>query len=254
MSDADFARAAALRALKERRRQDGETGHHPIRLGERGLLTPWLRCGTCGGRIHVTVGGRPGGEDYYYYVCATRTQNKAACSGLSVRVDRLDTAVQVYVETQLLTPAHVQALVTQAVADLSHQPDETAAARVAIEAQIAELDRKIRLVGGQVLDGILAPEDARALNAPLLAQREAAKLRLATLPTTTPLPDPDTLDPEAFRAAVREAWSQRPIEARREALDRLIDQITLTEGGAHIDYRVKDADPAFRHQPPSGPP
>ena len=95
---------------------------------------------------------------------------------------------------------------------------------------------------------------ARALNAPLIAQREHAKLRLATLPSSTALPAPDTIDADTFRAAIREAWSQRPIEARREALARMIDQITLSEGRAHIDYRCKDAEPRFRHQPPDGSP
>ncbi len=254
VSNEDFARAAAIRALKERKRQEGECAHNPIRLGERGLLTPWLRCGSCGGRMNVTVGGKSGGEDYYYYVCGTRTQNKVACTGLSIRVDRLDPAVLNFIETQLLTPENVQTLIAQALQDLTAAPDDRAAERTAIEAQITDLDRKIRLVGAQVLDGILAPEDARALNTPLIAQREHAKLRLATIPSSTALPAPDTIDADTFRAAIREAWSARPIEARREALDRMIDQITLSEGGAHIDYRCKDADPRFRHQPPDGPP
>jgi hypothetical protein len=43
------------------------------------------------------------------------------------------------------------------------------------------------------------------------------------------------------------------MELRREALDRLLEKITLDEGGAHVQYAVKD-EPRFRHQAPDGPP
>jgi hypothetical protein len=53
---------------------------------------------------------------------------------------------------------------------------------------------------------------------------------------------------------VLEAWSARPLDERREALDRLVEKITLSEGGAHVDYRVKDEQIAFHQPDPSGPP
>jgi len=61
------------------------------------------------------------------------------------------------------------------------------------------------------------------------------------------------MDPIKFRAAVLEAWSNLPLAKRRKALDRLVEKITLSDGGAHVDYRVKDEQIAF-YQPPSGPP
>jgi hypothetical protein len=36
-------------------------------------------------------------------------------------------------------------------------------------------------------------------------------------------------------------------------LDRLLERITLDEGGAHVQYAMKD-EPRFRHQAPDGPP
>jgi hypothetical protein len=62
------------------------------------------------------------------------------------------------------------------------------------------------------------------------------------------------MDPAKFRAAVLEAWSARPLDERREALDRLVEKITLSDGGAHVDYRVKDEQIAFHQPDPSGPP
>ncbi|MCK6527605.1 recombinase family protein [Myxococcota bacterium] len=253
VSDEDFARVAALRKLKERVKLDGiGNGHHPIHIGERGLFTPWLRCGSCSGRIRVTVGGRSGKADYFYYSCASRAENKATCPGLSIRTEKLDEAVLAYIHDHVLSPVNVQALIDRSLADLAEQPDDIAQQRAAIEATIAELDRRIRLVGHQVLDGILAPSDAKALNAPLLAQRETAQLRLASLPQRRELPT--VVDCDRFRAAVLEAWTAKPLDDRRAALDRLLDRITLGEAGAHIEYRAKDEPPAFRHQAPEGPP
>jgi hypothetical protein len=38
------------------------------------------------------------------------------------------------------------------------------------------------------------------------------------------------------------AWRQRPLDERRDALDRLVEANTLSEGGAQVAYRVKDLD------------
>ena len=48
------------------------------------------------------------------------------------------------------------------------------------------------------------------------------------------LPSPEDIDPDRFRAAVLRAWESRPIEGRREALDALLDGVTLSEGGIHV--------------------
>ena len=249
-----FDRVAALRTLKDRSKADGGNGNHAIHMSERGVLTPWLRCGSCGGRIAVTAGGRPGSNQFHYYACRTRAENKALCSGLTVRVEKLDAAVLDYIHNDVLTPDSVRTLIDQSLSLLVEQPDEVQAERARLAADIGELDVRIRKVGVQVADDILTAEDAKAINAPLIARREGLRLRLASLPERKPVPSADRVDPDQFRAAVLEAWSARPLEERRGALDRLVEKITLSAGGAHVDYRVKD-EPASFHQPdPSGPP
>ena len=64
----------------------------------------------------------------------------------------------------------------------------------------------------------------------------------------------DEIDPGRFREAVLLAWRQRPLDERRDALDRLIEEITLSEGGTQVAYRVKDPSLGFRYQEPYGPP
>ena len=246
VDDATFERVQAKRALRDRNRKAGKgNGASRIRMGERGLLTPWLRCGTCGGKVRVWQGGRKGKRTYLYY-CATRVDNPAACEGISIRCEKLDRLVLDVIEERVLSPDNVQALIDDSLERLAATPlDEAASERERLSAQVADLDRRIRLTAAQVVNGLIEPDDATALNAPLLAQREIARLQLAAVPSPQPLPD--TVDPEAFRAGVLEAWTNRPLEERREALDRLLDHVTLSPGGVRITY-------GYCHHEPSGPP
>ncbi len=253
VSDEDYARVQALRTLKDRNKGEGGNGHHAIHMSERGLLTPWLRCGTCNGTIAITGGGHAGSV-HYYYTCRTRQENKALCAGMTIRVDRLDPVVLDYIHDDVLAPESVNALVGQSVTALADQPDEVQAERARLAGEIAELDARIRRVGLQAADDVITGEDAKAINAPLIARREAMKLRLAALPEHKPVPTAERVDPIKFRAAVLEAWSTRPLAERREALDRLVEKITLSEGGVHVDYRVKAEQIAFHQPDPFGPP
>ena len=253
VSDENYARVQALRKLKDRIKDHGGNGNHAIHMSERGLLTPWLRCGTCNGTIAIMGGGHTGSVRHYY-TCRTRQENKALCSGMTIRVDKLDDVVLNYIHDDVLTPQSVEALIDQSVTTLAEQPDEVQAERARLANDIAELDARIRKIGLQVADDIITGDDAKAINAPLITRREAVKLRLANLPEHKPVPTPERMDPARFRAAVLEAWGTRPLFERREALDRLVEKITLSEGGAHIDYRVKEEQIAFHQPDPPGPP
>ena len=184
---------------------------------------------------------------------ATRQENKENCLGLPVRVDVMDAGLLDYIASEVLTKENVRGLIDRSVIDLADAPDSIAQDRAALEATVAELDRNIRVVGQSVIDGVFAPSDAKALNAPLIAQRETAQLKLASMPQHRELPAVEKLDAEKFRASVLQAWTDKPIDLRREALDRLLERITLDEGGVHVQYALKD-EPPFRHQAPDGPP
>ena len=82
-------------------------GAEPIRTGEHGLLTPWLRCGSCGGRIRVNPGGQPNKRTYLYN-CASRIESTNSCPGISIRVEKLDRLVLDAIESQILTPDNLQ--------------------------------------------------------------------------------------------------------------------------------------------------
>jgi hypothetical protein len=138
----------ALRRLKDRSRKEGKgNGQNPIRLGERGLLTPWLRCGHCGGSIHVAAGGTREKRTYLYY-CSERADNRASCPGISVRTEVLDRIVLDALQRDVLTPDNVRNLIAATVAQLEATPDETLIKeRERLETQINDLDRKKCLSG-----------------------------------------------------------------------------------------------------------
>ena len=239
VDDETFARVQAKRRLRDRNRKEGKgNGANPVTLSERGLLTPWLRCGTCGGRICVAAGGTPKKRTFLYY-CSTRQDNPAACEGISIRVEKLDTLVLNVIEDQVLVPDNVEALIRESVAALEAHPiDQSAAEREHLDALVADLGAKIRRTAQQVVNGLIDADDAKAMNAPLLEQREHARLQRAALPSATRPPAADTVDPEAFANSIREAWHDRPLEDRRQALDQLLDEVRLSPGGVHITYSL----------------
>jgi len=146
---------------------------------------------------------------------------------------------------------HRGALIQDAIDQLAAAPiDHAAAERERLTALVTDLDGKIRRTSAQVSGGLIEEDDARAINAPLIEQRERARLQLAALPSAQPPPAFDEVDPDAFRTAVREAWHDRPLTERREALDRVLDEVRLSPGGVHITYGVS----GYHGHDPYGPP
>ena len=255
IDDETFERVQARRRLRAEARRAGQgNGASKMPVSQRGLLTPWLRCGHCGSRIHVARGGRPGKRTYLYY-CAARTDNVAACDGISVRTGRLDRIVLDALETSVLTPDNLRVLAEDAIERLgADATDLVAEERSRLTQELAELDERIQSTAGLVLDGMLDGDDARAMNAPLIQRRDHARLRLASLPGQIDVPRPEDIDPEPFREAVLQAWEARPVVERRRALDTLLEQVTLSEGGVHIAYRAKVPSWGYHGHAPYGPP
>ena len=237
VDDETFARIQAKRKLRARvRKSGGGNGASPMHWGKHGVLTPFLRCGSCGGRVTLVASTFKGKRTWRYF-CGTRRDNKSACSGISVRVDRLDALVLETIEKRVLAPENVQILLDNTLDALANSDDEHAAhERERLTAQIAELDRKIRLAATHAINGMMDEDDAKAITAPLVAQRETARLQLAALPAKPAAFTAEQVNPDLFRQAVLDAWKQRPLEERRKALAKVLDRVTLDPGGVHIRY------------------
>jgi len=85
-------------------------------------------------------------------------------------------------------------------------------------------------------------------------QKAHALSELAALPEPRPLPAADEVDVAAFREALVAAWHGRPVDERRQALDRMINEIELRPGEAVIRYSWKPEADTYHHQAPPGPP
>ncbi len=251
VGDEDFARVLAIRALKARNRAEGGgNGENPITASQRGILTPFLRCASCGGPICVSAGGQPK-KRTYLYTCRTRQESSAACSGVTIRVEKLDALVLEAIQEQVLAPEALDAILANALGGLADaQVDELATERERLANVIAELDRKIRLTATHAINGMIDESDAKAITAPLLAQRDHARLQLAALPAAKPAPAVDTIDAEALREAVREAWTKQPLEERRNAINRVLEKVELSPGGLEIVCRAD----GYHGHDPFGPP
>jgi hypothetical protein len=239
VDDETFARIQARRSLRNTKRKNGEgNGSDPVKSGFRGTLKPWLRCGTCGGNLSVAAGGKVGARTYIYY-CTARMQNKTACPGISVRVDKVDEIVMEAIERKVLAPENVKVMLHDTLIALaSTDMDQTDAERQRLTEQIAELDRKIRLTAIQVINGLIDEGDAKVISAPLMQQRETARFHLLALPTQRQTLSADDVDPEAFRDAILKQWRDKPVDEQREALSKVLDRVTLHPGGIHIAYSL----------------
>ena len=231
----------------------GGQRRNPIRIGERGLFTPWLRCGHCGATVRIQNGGHPG-KMLWYYLCGANLENREACDGFTVRTDLLDPVLQRSIEDAVLTEAGARRLVHATIEKLRATPGgQHAEQRRKLQVADAEVSSKIqRLVALAEATGDVAELGTRLRE--LKAQRDGIRTDLASIPDPGPLPDPDAVDIEAFRSRILAAWRGKPVLEQRKALQQILDSVVLNaDGYAVIRYRWNGADGDI-HQLPYGPP
>ena len=130
------------------------------------------------------------------------------------------------------------------------QVDELAGERERLASAIAELDRKIRFTATHAINGMIDEGDAKGIRAPMVGQRETARLQLAALPAKQDLPEPEVIDADELRAAVREAWTSQSLDERRQALSRVLEKVELSPDGLEIICRAD----GYHGHDPFGPP
>ena len=243
-----FDRVQALRRTRHRTQRKT----NPIRLGERGLFTPWLRCGLCGGPVKVSHSRPDVGP--WRYICATRAYNRAVCDGMSGRVDEVDPLAldalweRVTDEALLDHAARWQAW----LAGQGQQQIEDH--RYAIQARIAEADAAIKRAVGMVSDGLVEKADIAEQVQRHGAARDTARDELALLPAPAPVPLVTPEDAAGLRAKVMAAFEDKPVQVRRKALDRVLDSAELHPERLLIRFRPRWEGSGHTHHDPYGPP
>ena len=72
------------------------------------MLTGLIHCAKCGGAMTIRTGK---GGQYRYYACSTRArQGPTACEGMAVPMEKLDDLVAGHLESQLLQPERLEAI------------------------------------------------------------------------------------------------------------------------------------------------
>jgi site-specific DNA recombinase len=224
-----FDRVQAVRHERARNKVRG----NPVTSGARGVVLPFLRCGLCGGKMHVSHGA-PG---QYHYACAVRTRQQSACGGLNARVDLLDAAIWSFVQEQVLSPQTLLDAARRWCAGFA--PEQADEKRPLLEAEIAEAGaarmRVIALVG----KGLTSESEAEVTLRHHASVRARAQDQLRLLPKAVKIPEPTLADMEAVRDRVVLAMDTKSVEARRRALQQVVSAVVLHPGRVTVTYRPR---------------
>jgi len=211
--------AQQLRAA--RRRSRSKTSK--LNLGEKGIFAPWLRCSWCGGPMTINRGGSKTSKWKYYYVCATRMENRESCPGLNVRADLLDPLLFKAIEDDVLTPEILQRLIRETIEAASGTAEEEAHhVRADLQKRLKDVEARMKH-----LYATLRLDELQLVTPRLREERDELRAKLAALPEPQPVPSPEDVDPAAFRRAIIDTWKSKEVPEQRRALDRLIERIDL---------------------------
>jgi hypothetical protein len=264
-----------VKALREARQRGGLpaggsgavlNSERRIPMGDHGIFTPFLRCGSCGGRIRINRGGSAKAGWIYYYTCGTRLENKASCSGLTVRVDTLDPLLLDRLEHDVLTEDEVRRIIRETCERLRGTAVADAASkRQRLEKRIEKLQTFLDNATLRVLDGTLRQSEVDRVMDPHRREHEQALKALAELPELRPIPRPEEVDVAAFREALSLAWRSKELKTQRRAIAALVEEVGLLpsanqgvsggkrRGEAVVKYSWKTEARTYTHQFPNGP-
>jgi Recombinase zinc beta ribbon domain len=143
-------------------------------LASKYMLSGFLVCGACGGRMMINKRTSKKGRPIPYYICSTHRTRAAACSvSASLRASEAHERVTKLFLTEVLTPAALQQAV-DAMVKKGSEADLIAAQKAPHVAELARLDREISNftmalgAGGPRPDAVLAA----------IAEREAARKKV----------------------------------------------------------------------------
>ena len=203
LTQEEYARTLALMAARHGKR--GRTGVHAIP----GSI---CRCGNCGGPLMAHKGGRG------VYICRQRRQRSTRCpTGVSIAYNVLED----YVVRELLR--HLRG----ASARRRVQPTQDL---FPIEAELEKVKEslgKLAVMAAEGTMGIDEYQTARAMQRrrleALQAKRERARRNLETSARSQLLQDTW----EDLGRVVRESWDVLSVQARRDIIELVIDQIVV---------------------------
>ncbi|PWB93855.1 recombinase family protein [Methylosinus sporium] len=192
------------------------------------LLTGMARCAECGSAMTIRTGksGR-----YRYYSCANaQARGKAACSGLSVRMERLDEAVTSALCERVLEPSRLENLLREIGDRMQEVDSRDRGEMLRVEAELAEAKLRLDRLHEAIEKGIVDASDAQFASriAKATTDRDVAavaKERIVARRVSGVDITPDKV--VAFGAVMRDAITAGEIPFRKTYLRLFVDEIRV---------------------------
>uniref|UniRef100_UPI003A84B0B7 recombinase family protein n=1 Tax=Sphingomonas sp. GlSt437 TaxID=3389970 RepID=UPI003A84B0B7 len=150
----------------------------PRAVGGSILLTGICFCACCGGAMTLRSGTSSMGREYRYYTCSTKArQGKTGCPGITVPMDKLDTAVAEHLESRLLDATRLEEMMDA----LLERRDEWVGQRrqhvADLERRATEAEAKLKRLYEAIENGVVDMGDSslKGRIAELTAIRDQAR-------------------------------------------------------------------------------
>ena len=195
------------------------------------LFSGLIRCGHCG-RIMSKKTNRHSYGTYHYYRCTTHTRmDTDRCTGQTIRVDRLEKAVLVFLQTMVDAAVAYEDLLGKIRRGGRRKPESSALSRT-LEQQLSAREKCHRMSLDLYPDwksGILTQEEFRTLKADLNARLQALDSTIEKLQESIGAYDSGTEQENAFLTSFKK--HRNFTELSRSMLVELVREIRIYEGG-----------------------
>lgn len=139
--------------LKER----SPSCEHPRRTGSRYLLSGLAHCGSCGKAL---VGQEAKGGKFSYYVCGTLLKKgSGSCNACYLNAPRFEDLVIDKIKQRILSEENLRKLVTMVNEEMDSAASEYRKSLEAVEAELAEVDRRLGRLYNALETGMLTLKD-----------------------------------------------------------------------------------------------
>lgn len=206
------------------------------------LFAGLIKCGSCHRAMSKKYNSHSYGV-YGYYRCTTaRKMRKSACTNHSIRIDKLEEAVLVYLQTVVKTAVSLDE-VLQKINNSSARKKESNHVQKLLKTQQTEREKLVRSMVDLYPDwktGLISQEEYLLIKANMSEKIKALDAMIANLEKNAADIEKGISDENDFIAHFKKYGNFESLT--RAMLVELVDEIRVHEGGViEIDLKFKDA-------------
>lgn len=195
------------------------------------LFSGLVRCGHCG-RMMTKKTNRHSYGTYHYYRCTTHNKmDPTKCTGQTIRIDRLEKAVLVFLQTMVAASVEYEELLER-IHHSTQRKNESSALKKALEHQRSEREKLHRMMVDLYPDwknGILSQEEYLSLKADIQAKLQTLDGSIEKLHQTAEQYAQGPEQDNEFLAHFKQY--RNFIDLTRPMLVELVREIRVYEGG-----------------------